>query len=102
MNDTARPPLFTTSAAPSAAPPALTVQSLPRRVADPPGAANERGVRLAWRRLVRLASATTLGVILASPRTALLITSMLGPRIPLSAPGRSRASAATRRPDVDR
>jgi len=40
-------------------------------------------------------------VILASPRTALLTARTLGPLITPSAPVRSHASAATRRPDID-
>jgi hypothetical protein len=102
MNDTARPPLYSTSAAALAAPATLPVQSLPRRVADLPGAANERGIRLPWRRLDQLASAATLGLILASPQTALQMARTLGPRIPPSAPARSRASAATPRREVIR
>jgi hypothetical protein len=101
MNDIASPPLSTTSATASATPRTLTAQSLPRRVADLSGTGSDRGVRLTWRRLDRLASAATLGVILASPRTALLTARMLGPRMPPPAPARANASAATRRPDVD-
>jgi len=97
MKDIARPPLFPTSAAASTTPTALPVQSLPRRVADPSGTASERGIELTWRRLDRLSAAATLGVILASPRTALLIDRTLGPRIPLSAPARSRVRTATSR-----
>jgi len=97
MNDIGRPPLFTTSAAASPTPTALSVQSRPRRVADVPGTASERGIRLTWRRLDRLSSAVTLGVILASPRSALLIDRTLGPRIPPLAPARVRVTPVTPR-----
>jgi hypothetical protein len=60
------------------------------------------GIRLRWRRLDRLESAATLGLVLASPRTALLMARTFGPRIPPLAPARSRPAPATRRPVVDR
>lgn len=60
------------------------------------------GIRLTWRRLDRLESAATLGMVLATPRTALLMARTLGPRIPPLAPPRSRSAQATRRPGVDR
>jgi hypothetical protein len=102
MNDTARSPLFSTSAAASATPTTLPVQPLPRRVADLPGAASEPGIRVPWRRLDRLASAATLGLILASPETALQVARTLGPRIPSLAPAPSHARAATPRREVIR
>jgi hypothetical protein len=99
MNDIASPPLSTTSATSSTSLSRLTARSLPRRVADLSGTASDEGVRLTWRRLDRLTSAATLGVILASPRTALLTARELGPRIPPLAPTGPHTGAETRRPD---
>ena len=97
MNDIARPLLLPTSAAASPTPTALSVQSMSRRVADSSGIEPERGIRLTWRRLDRLAAVATLGVILASPRTALLIDRTLGPRVLPLAPARLRVSTAAPR-----
>lgn len=100
MNDIARPLLSMTEDAASATATKLSVQSAPLTAADPHGNASDRGagLSLTWRRLDGLASAATLGMILVSPRTALLMAGMLGPRIPPSAPASSSPSAAVRRP----
>ena len=102
MNDIARPLLLPTSATAAPTPAALPVQSPPRRVADLPGAEREPDIGLTWRRLDRLSAAARLGVILASPRTALLIDQTLGSRIPATAPGRSRLNTARQRPGAVR
>jgi hypothetical protein len=59
-------------------------------------------VALTWRRLDRLASAATLGMILASPRAALLVDRTLGPRIPSSAAVRSSPCTEMRRREARR
>jgi len=102
MNDIARPLLSMTNDEDSAPSAKLEVQSTPRSAADHPGAADDRGRRLTvpWRRLPQPESAAALGMILASPRTALLMAQRLGRRIPPSASARSMTSAATRRQEV--
>jgi hypothetical protein len=102
MNDIARQPLTTVDDAASAVCTKPVLQSVGGRVADPPSTAADRGVRLTWRKLDRVASAATLGMVLVSPRTALLMARMLGPRIPPSAPASPSSSAATRRREIGR
>jgi hypothetical protein len=103
MNDIARPTLSTTDDAASRPRPTLTVQSPAQRVVDPPGTIDEPRVGVTWRRLDRFATAATLGMVLVSPQTALLMARMLGPRIPpSSAPPRSSRDAATRRQGLGR
>jgi hypothetical protein len=71
----------TTTSATRATPTAET----PRRPDDDqPSAADRPGIRLTWRKLDRLESAATLGMILASPRSALVMLDRLGSRIPPS------------------
>lgn len=79
MNDTGQPPHSTTRSS------AQAIRTNPERpsAAHPiphEPTADDQGVLLAWRRLDRLASAATLGVVLASPRTALLTVEFLKPR----------------------
>lgn len=82
MNDIARPaPSMTDDV--SAARTKLTVQSLSRELVHLSGAATYRGVRL-MRRLDRLNSAVSLGLVPVDPRSALALARLLGPRIPLS------------------
>jgi hypothetical protein len=106
MNDIGQPLLSTPADAAPATATKLAVPSLPRKVADPPVTADDRGIRLTWRRLDRLASAATLGMVLVSPRTTLLMARILGPRIPpsgsTSASARSSSSKATCRQGMDR
>lgn len=99
MNDIARPLLSMTDDAASTTATKLSVQSVPRAAADLPENASDRGagLSLTWRRLDGLASAATLGMILVSPRAALLMAGMLGPRIPPSAPAISSPNAAMRK-----
>ena len=79
MNDIASPPRSTTRN------PARVIRSDPlarselRRVAAAQPAADDQGIRLTWRVLDRLAAAGALGVIFASPRSALLSIEMLRP-----------------------
>jgi hypothetical protein len=57
----------------------------PRRQGnDQPSRADRPGIHLTWRKLDRLESAATLGMILASPRSALVMLDRLGSRIPPS------------------
>jgi len=103
MNDIARPNSSLTGDAPSGAPAALTLKSVTRRVADPPVSIDDRGVRLTWRRLDRVATAATLGMVLVSPQTALLMARMLGPRIPPTTGARSSFNtSSTRRQEMGR
>jgi hypothetical protein len=108
MNDIGQPLLSTPADAAPATATKLAVPSLPRKVADPPVTADDRGIRLTWRRLDRLASAATLGMVLVSPRTTLLMARILGPRIPpsgstsASASARSSSSKAACRQGIDR
>jgi hypothetical protein len=98
MNHISRPPLSTNRSAASLTRTKPTIQSLPVRVPDQAASADDQGVRLTWRRLDRLASAVTLGMVLASPRSALLTIEMLGPRIPPSSPtSTTHAGTAMRR-----
>ena len=103
MNDIERPPRSTTHDAAPASSLGLTLRSLPpRSAADPRGTTADHGIRLTWRKLDRLAAAATLGVILASPRTALLIDQIVGSRIPASIPVRSSYIASSHRKEGPR
>jgi hypothetical protein len=60
-------------------------------------------IRLTWRRLDRLASAAALGMVLASPRSALLTVEMLRPRIqPPTSTTSTHAGTNVRRQGVGR
>jgi hypothetical protein len=67
--------------------------STPRPIPEDPKADDQR-IRLAWRRLDRLAAAAALGVVLASPRTALLTVEILQPRDQASTTAPPRDAAA--------
>jgi hypothetical protein len=64
---------------------------------------DDQPIHLTWRRLDRFASAAALGVVLASPRSALLTVEMLRPRVqPTTSTTRRPADAHTRRQGVGR
>jgi hypothetical protein len=63
---------------------APTAYSSRRTGADKPPPTDRPGIRLKWRTLDRLEAAATLGIILAAPRSALLVLDRLGSRIPPS------------------
>jgi hypothetical protein len=97
MNQITRPPLSTTNDAASATLTKPAVQSLARGVDDLRGTVVGRADRLTRRSLDRLASVATLGMILASPRSALLMDQLLGPRTqPSTSTTVSHPSPATR------
>jgi len=77
-----------------------TVDPPPRPGSDRPPTTDRERIRLPWRRLDRLESATTLGMVLAAPRSALRTLDKLGARIPPStavALQRPRAVTSSRR-----
>jgi hypothetical protein len=102
MNDIARSNSPSTGDPPSDAPATLAVKFSTRRLADPPVSIDDRVVRLTWRRLDRVATAATLGMVLVAPQTALLMARMLGPRIPPTAAASSSATTSTRRQEMGR
>jgi len=102
MKDIARLPVSTTGHASSAGAMNLTSPPSPGGVTDPAASAGDHGIRLPWRRLDRLASAATLEVVLVSPRTALLIEQMLGPRIPHQVTARPIQRSVSRRREMGR
>jgi len=102
MNHITRQPRSTNSIAASATRP-TSIHARGSRAGDLPGTADDQGIRLTWRRLDRMASARTLAMVLASPRSALLMLDLLGPRIPPSTPlPTDGASMAARRRGMGR
>ena len=61
---------------------APTAYSPRRPAADKPSPTDLPGMRLKWRTLDHLEAAATLGIILAAPRSALLVLDRLGSRVP--------------------
>jgi hypothetical protein len=101
MHAIARPPLPRTNGAASPASTMFSVQTPPGAPAEVSGTADDRPVRLTWRRLDRLASAAALGIVLASPRSALLVAQALVPQVPpSSSPSASDPVAAADRHGV--
>jgi hypothetical protein len=81
MHDMVSPPRSTTrNLAPAIGSDHLARSETRRVAAAQP--ADDHGIRLTWRVLDRLAAAAALGVIFASPRSALLSVEMLRPTSP--------------------
>lgn len=98
MNDIASPPRSTTRNPAPAIRSDPHARSEPRRVAAAQPAADDHGIRLTRRVLDRLAAAAALGVVFASPRSALLSVEMLKP----TSQSTVHADADTRRRGANR
>jgi hypothetical protein len=97
MNDIASPPHSMTRRPALATFADPRVRPEPDHVAAARPTADAQGIRLTWRVLDRLAMAAALGVIFASPRSALLSVEMLRP----TSPSTVHADADTHRRGVN-